>query len=77
MRGKPAELALRFTERLRVEPVATLAHWLVVTGLRLDWTPPQMAPARYPPGYSGFGYLGIEMRWRIDALGEPDFGARP
>ena len=30
-----------------------------------------------PPGYSGFGYLGIEMRWRIDALGAPAFGGRP
>jgi hypothetical protein len=71
IRGKRTELAMRLAARFPVEPFTSIFWWLAASGLRLEWTPPQLAPGSYPPGYGGFGFVGVELRWRIDALGAP------
>ncbi|HSN93205.1 MAG TPA: hypothetical protein VLS93_18390 [Anaeromyxobacteraceae bacterium] len=76
IRGKRTELTLRALEKARLEPFATVAFWLAAAGLRLDYTPPQLAPGSYPVGYSGWGRVSIWLRWRIDATGVPVFPRR-
>lgn len=75
-RGKRTELTLRLLEKARLEPFATAAFWFAASGLRLDYTPPQLSPGSYPPGYSGWGRASIWLRWRIDAAGTPVFPRR-
>jgi hypothetical protein len=75
-RGKRTELTLKLLEKARLEPFATAAFWFAASGLRLDYTPPQLSPGSYPPGYSGWGRASIWLRWRIDAAGTPVFPRR-
>jgi hypothetical protein len=76
IRGKRTELTLRVLEKARLEPFATAAFWLAASGLRLDYTPPQLSPGSYPPGYSGWGRASIWLRFRIDATGTPVLPSR-
>jgi hypothetical protein len=76
IRGKRTELTLKLLQRFPVEPFATVIWALATAGVRLDWTPPQLAPDHYPPGYSGLGSFEIELRWKLDARGLPVFASR-
>ena len=75
-RGRRTELTLKLLEKARLEPLATAAFWFAASGLRLDYTPPQLSPGSYPPGYAGWGRASVEVRWRIDASGVPVFPRR-
>ena len=76
IRGKRTELTLKVLEKARLEPFATVAFWVAASGVRLDWTPPQLSPGSYPPGYAGWGRASIWLRWRIDANATPVFPRR-
>jgi hypothetical protein len=73
IRGKRTELAVTYLRRLDLEPVATVASWLAVTGVRLDFTPPQFEPGKIPVGHAGWGRLTVWLRWRLDANNTPVF----
>jgi hypothetical protein len=62
-RGKRAEQVLGFLGR-REGPIASAARAVSASGLRLDWTPPQLAGAT---ARRGFGELLLVLRFRLDA----------
>jgi hypothetical protein len=76
LRGKRTELAMKLAARFPVEPFTSIFWWVAATGLRLDWTPAQFNPGAYPVRGAGFGFLGVELRWKIDAHGAPVFPRR-
>jgi hypothetical protein len=76
IRGKRTELTLKLLQRFPIEPFATVIWWLGAAGLRFDWTPPQLRPGDFPPGYTGLGEMQVELRWKIDARGVPIFPRR-
>ena len=65
------ELTLEALERMRLEPVATVAWWLAATGVRLDYTPAAVDAAT--SGGTGVARGQILLAWRIDAWGSPAF----
>jgi hypothetical protein len=75
-RGKRTELALAFLDRLHAEPLATVAWWVARTGVRLDFTPPQLDPGQHPITGAGWGRFQVLVRWKLDATNAPVFAAR-
>ncbi len=69
-RGKRTELAAHLLARAHIEPLASVASFLVVTGLRLDFTPGALESG-LSRGPEGWGHAQLMLRWRIDALGKP------
>jgi hypothetical protein len=69
-RGRRTELAAHLLSRAHIEPLASLASFLVVTGLRLDFTPGALEGG-LSRGPEGWGHAQLMLRWRIDALGKP------
>ena len=69
-RGKRTELVLLALDRAHVEPLATIVWALASTGLRFDYTPPQM-DAGLASGHGGWGHVQLLLRWRIDAQNAP------
>lgn len=76
IRGKRTELVLKTLEKVPAGPLTDLMYLFSASGLRLDYTPPQLSPGSYPPGYSGWGRASVWLRWRIDAAGTPVFPRR-
>lgn len=73
-RGMRTRLTLEALDRLRIEPVATVAWWLAATGVRLDYTPAAVDSAI--SGGTGVARGQIMLAWRIDAWGSPAFVER-
>lgn len=74
MRGSRTRLTLEALDRLRIEPVSTVAWWLVTTGVRFDYTPAAVDSAL--SGGTGVARGQITLAWRIDAWGSPTFAER-
>jgi hypothetical protein len=70
-RGKRTELAAHLLDRANLEPLASISHFLVVTGLRLDLTPAALDQSALTSGSGGKGHVQLMLRWRIDAFGKP------
>ncbi|HET7752521.1 MAG TPA: hypothetical protein VFK85_01320 [Anaeromyxobacteraceae bacterium] len=70
MRGRRTELALKYLDRIHLEPFATGAWWLVATGLRFDWAPGQNGEA-VATGRGGRGRFQAMLRWHLDAFNRP------
>ncbi|HSD19026.1 MAG TPA: hypothetical protein VLC54_03250 [Anaeromyxobacter sp.] len=70
-RGKRTELAAHLLDRANLEPLASISHFLVVTGLRLDVTPAALDRSTLTNGSAGRGHVQLMLRWRIDAFGKP------
>jgi hypothetical protein len=71
--GRRTELFLSMVDRTRIEPLARVARWLAVTGLRLDYSPSGGSGA---PDDRGWGRAELGVRWRIDALNRPVWAGR-
>ncbi len=74
IRGARTRLTLEALDRLRLEPVATVAWWIAVTGVSFDYTPAAMDAAA--SGGTGVARGRITLAWHIDAWGSPTFGER-
>jgi hypothetical protein len=74
-RPSRTELALSYLDRVRLEPFATIAWALLVTGLRVDWNPPILDGASQAP--SGWGSVFVRVRLRVDADNMPVVPKRP
>jgi hypothetical protein len=70
-RGKRTELAAHLLDRANLEPLASVSHFLVVTGIRLDVTPAALDRSTLTNGSAGRGHVQLMLRWRIDAFGKP------
>jgi len=68
-RGKRTELAAHLLDRARLEPLASISHFLVATGLRFEFTP--AALDRSTPRAGGWGRAQLSLRWRIDSSLRP------
>lgn len=73
MRGKRTELAAHLLDRSHLEPLASVSHFLVATGLRLDFTPAALDRNPALRNGVGWGHVQLMLRWRIDALGKPSW----
>ncbi len=73
-RGLRTRLTVSALTALRLEPVATVARWLEVTGVRLDYTPAALDAAANP-GSAGVAHFQVLLRWRLDARGAPVWAA--
>jgi len=69
--GKRTELAARLLDRANLEPLASVSHFLLVTGLRLEVKPSALDLSRPTNGSAGWGRAQLMLRWRIDPLGKP------
>ncbi|WP_242344490.1 hypothetical protein [Anaeromyxobacter terrae] len=69
-RGRRTELAAHLLARAHIEPLASVAHFLAVTGIRLDFTP-AVLDTGLSRGPEGWGHAQLMLRWRIDAFGKP------
>jgi hypothetical protein len=69
------ELALSYLDRVKLEPFATIAWTLLVTGLRLDYSPPVSDGAS--PAPAGWGTVFVRVRFRVDADNVPVVPRRP
>lgn len=70
-RGKRTELAAHLLDRANLEPLASISHFLLVTGLRLDVTLAALDRSRLTNGSAGWGHVQLMLRWRIDPVGKP------
>ncbi len=75
IRGKRTELAVKLLDRARIEPLATAVWLLAATGIRLDYTPPQLESA-LDSGHGGWGHVQLLVRWRVDAWNTPVWPVR-
>jgi hypothetical protein len=73
IRGKRTELAAHLLDRAHLEPLASVSHFLVATGLRFDFTP--AALDRSTPRAGGWGHVQLSLRWRVDASLKPVWSA--
>lgn len=75
IRGKRTELAAHLLDRANLEPLASISHFLVTTGLRLDLTLAALNRNNptMPSSGAGWGQVQLTLRWRIDALGKPSW----
>jgi hypothetical protein len=73
LRPSRTELAAVYVERLKLEPFASIARGLLVTGLRLDYTPP-VRDATHAP--TEWGTVFVRFRFRIDAQNRPLLAGR-
>jgi hypothetical protein len=69
-RGKRTELAAHLLDRARLEPLASISHFLVATGLRFEFTPAALDRST-PRVAGGWGRAQLSLRWRIDASLRP------
>jgi hypothetical protein len=69
IRGKRTEFALAVLDRLNVGPVSSLARAIAMTGVRLDYTPPQIGDTL--SARTSFGSVNVFVRWRLDAFSAP------
>lgn len=69
------ELTLSYLDRVRLEPFATIAWALLVTGLRFDYSPPVADGAS--PAPQGWGTVFVRVRFRMDADNVPVVPKRP
>lgn len=67
IRGKRTELAAHLLDRANLQPLASLTHLLVVTGLRFDYTPAALDRSALATRAGGWGSVGVTLRWRVDA----------
>lgn len=72
-RGKRTELAAHLLDRAHLEPLASISHFLVATGLRFEFTP--AALDRSTPRAGGWGRAQLSLRWRVDASLHPVWSA--
>jgi hypothetical protein len=70
-RGKRTELAAHLLDRAGLEPLASISHFLVTTGLRFDYTPGALERDTLSKGAGGWGHVQVTLRWRVDPLLKP------
>jgi hypothetical protein len=75
-RGRRTDLALSMLQRTHVAGVASMARLLARTGLRLDYSPARLDPARGLER-NGWGEVHFGVRWRLDATNRPVWAATP
>lgn len=77
-RGRPSrtELFVTLMDRAGIEPVATIAWFFMVTGLRIDWSPAN-ADESYGATAGGWGNVMVRLRLRVDAFNRPAIPIRP
>ena len=74
VRGKRTEFAAHLLDRANLEPLASISHFLVTTGLRLEFTLAALhRNPTMPSSGAGWGQVQLTLRWRIDALGKPSW----
>jgi hypothetical protein len=75
--GKPhkSELLVALLDGAGIEPVASVAWFFVVTGLRVDWTPANVDPTNATA--RGWGNVFVRLRLRIDAWNRLAVPVRP
>jgi hypothetical protein len=73
-RPSRTDLALSYLDRVRLEPLATIAWALLVTGLRVDYCPPSFDGA---PQAAGWGTVFVRLKFRVDADNKPVLPRRP
>ena len=74
MSGRRTELALTYLDRLHLEPFATVAWWLVASGVRLDYSLDQSSDPTH--GKAARPRFQALLRWHLDALNRPVIPAR-
>jgi hypothetical protein len=73
LRGKRTEFFVSTLERLDVGAVTSVARSIALSGVRLDYQPPQAQdPA---PGRGGAGRFALMVRWRLDSWLAPVWAA--
>jgi hypothetical protein len=75
-KGKRTELFLSFLDRIRFEPIASIAWALASTGVRVDYAPPRLE-GDLVQGQRGWGRFQVFLKFRIDAANGPVWMTRP
>ncbi|HEX9399293.1 MAG TPA: hypothetical protein VF912_04205 [Anaeromyxobacter sp.] len=71
-----SELFVALLDRAHIEPLASIAWFFVVSGLRVDWSPANLDPS-FGAGAGGWGNVFVRLRLRIDAWNRPAVPIRP
>jgi hypothetical protein len=75
VRPSRSDLAFHYLDRMKLGPLSTAARGLLVTGLRLEYTPPQLEGPSTAP--TRWGTVFLRVRFRIDAVNVPIRYAAP
>jgi hypothetical protein len=70
--GKRTELALALLHRMDLGAVSSIARTVAVSGVRVDYRPPQIDILGGGQG-GGYGKVKVVLRWRLDAFLTPDW----
>jgi hypothetical protein len=70
--GRRTELALAVIDRMNLGTVSSIARTAAVSGLRVDYRPPQIEALGGGKG-GGYGKVKVVLRWRLDAFLVPSF----
>jgi hypothetical protein len=68
--GRRTELALAMLDRMELGAISSFARTAAVTGLRIDYRPPQIEALGGGRG-GGYGKVKVVLRWRLDAFLTP------
>jgi hypothetical protein len=68
--GRRTELALAMLDRMELGAVSSFARTAAITGLRVDYRPPQIEAFGGGRG-GGYGKVKVVVRWRLDAFLTP------
>lgn len=75
-RASRTELVVALLDRAQIEPIASIAWFFVVTGLRVDWTPAAMDES-FGATAGGWGNVFVRLRMRLDPWNLPTLPVRP
>jgi hypothetical protein len=70
--GRRTELALAVIDRMDLGALSSIARTAAVSGLRVDYRPPQLEALGGGKG-GGYGKVKVVLRWRLDAFLVPSF----
>ncbi len=70
--GRRTELALAVLDRMDLGALSAFARTAAVSGLRVDYRPPQLEALGGGKG-GGYGKVKVVLRWRLDAFLVPSF----
>jgi hypothetical protein len=75
-RASRTELVVALLDRAGVEPLASIAWFFVVSGLRVDWSPANLDTS-FGATAGGWGNVFVRLRLRLDASNRPAVPMRP
>lgn len=74
-KGRRTDLALDYVRKLGPGPIAAVAAAVARIGVRVAFDPTRFEPGHAPLAHAGWGRFEVLVRWRLDALNAPVFGA--